>query len=165
MIAICFFKKLVDIKKDKVDFDIIPKTKEEYIFVTFGCIRFFDSYRFLSNGLDSLVKTLVDNGHKTLKNLKEEFVDNDETLDIVNKIDDEDKTIKDLKKDYPDEIKKLEEALLDFMGENDLKTLKTGCPDKWKYLTKKLAYPYEYFNSIDDYQKPVDNLVRKRFLQ
>ena len=43
------------------------------------------------------------------------------------------------------------------MGENDHKNLKTGFPDKWKLLTKKLAYPYEYFNSINDYQKPVDN--------
>ena len=29
-----FFKKLVDKKKDKLDFDIIPKTNEEYISVT-----------------------------------------------------------------------------------------------------------------------------------
>ena len=57
----------------------------------------------------------------------------------------------------------LEEALLDYMRENDLKILKTGFPDKWKFLTKKLAYPYEYFNSIDDYQKPVDNLKKKDF--
>ena len=28
---------------------------------------------------------------------------------------------------------------------------------------KKLAYPYEYFNSIDDYQKPVDNLKKEHF--
>ena len=28
---------------------------------------------------------------------------------------------------------------------------------------KKLAYPYEYFNCIDDYQKPVDNLEKKDF--
>ena len=47
------------------------------------------------------------------------------------------------------------------MGENDLKILKTGLPEKWKYLTKKLAYPYEHFNSIDDYQKPVDNLKKE----
>ncbi len=47
-----FFKKLVDKKKDKVDFEIIPKTSEEYISVTYGCIRFIDSYRFLSSGLD-----------------------------------------------------------------------------------------------------------------
>ena len=56
-----FFKKLVDKKNDKVKFDIIPKTNEEYISVTYGCIRFIDSYRFLSSGLDSSVKTLVDN--------------------------------------------------------------------------------------------------------
>ena len=65
-----FFKKLVDEKIDKVNFDIIPKTNEEYIPVTYGCIRFIDSYRFLSSGSDSLVKTLVDISHKTLKNLK-----------------------------------------------------------------------------------------------
>ena len=51
-----FFKKLVDKKKDKVDFDIIPKTNEEYISVTYGCIKFIDSYRFQSSSLDSLVK-------------------------------------------------------------------------------------------------------------
>ena len=163
MIVICFFKKLVDKKKDKVDFDIIPKTNEEYISVTYGCIRFIDSYRFLSTGLDSLVKTLVNNGHKTLKNLKKEIIENDEIMDIVNKIVEDDRTIKDMKKDYPEEIKNLEEALLNYMGENDLKILKTGFPDKWKYLTQKLAYPYEYFNSIDDYQKPVDNLEKKAF--
>ena len=138
--------------------------------MTYGCIRFIDNYRFLSSGLDSLVKTLVDNSQKTLKDFKEEIVDNDEILNIVNKIKmliTEDKyqnnSIKDLKKDYPDENKNLEEALLDYMGENDLKVLKTGFPDKWKYLTKKLAYPYEFFNCIEDYQKPIDNLKKEDF--
>ena len=158
-----FFKKLVDEKKDKINFDNIPKTNEEYISVTNGCIRFIDSYRFQSSSLDSLVKTLVDNGNKTLKNLKNEIVDNDEILDIVNKIVEEDKTIKDLKRDYPDEIKNSEEALLNYMGENDHKILKTSFPDKWKYLTKKLAYPYDFFNSIEDYQKPVNNLRKEDF--
>ena len=69
-----FFKKLVDKKNDKVKFDIIPKTNEEYISVTYGCFRFIDSYRFQSSSLDSLVKTLVDNNHKTLKNLKGEVL-------------------------------------------------------------------------------------------
>ena len=55
-----FFMKLVDKKKDKVKFDIIPKTNEEYISVTYGCIRLIDSYRFQSSSLDSLVKTLVE---------------------------------------------------------------------------------------------------------
>ena len=158
-----FFKKLVDKKKDKVDFEIIPKTNEEYISVTYGCIRFIDSYRFLSSGLDSLVKTIVDNSNKTLGNLKKEIVDNDERLNFVDEIVEDDKTIKELKKNYPDEIKNLEEALLDYMGENDLKILKTGYPDKWKYLTKELAYPYENFNSFDVYQKPVDNLKKEDF--
>ena len=99
-----FVKKLFDKKNDKVNFDIIPKTNEEYISKTYGCFRFIDSYRFLSIGLDSLVNTLVDNSHKSLKNLKEEIVDNDEILNIVNKIVEDYKTIKDLKKDYPNEI-------------------------------------------------------------
>ena len=163
-----FFKKLVDKKKDKVDFDIIPKTDEKYIFLSYGCLRFIDSCRFLSSCLDLLVKTLVDNNHKTLKDFEEEIVDNDEILNNVKKIIiTEDKfkndSIKDLKKDYPDEIKNLEEALLDYMGENDPKILKTGFPDKWKYLNKKLVYPYEYFNSTENYQKPVDNLKKENF--
>ena len=101
-----FFKKLVDKKNDKVKFDIIPKTNEEYISVTYGCIRFIDSYRFQSSSLDSLVKNL---------------------------------------------------------DEDDFKILKKEFPDKWQYLNKKLAYPYEYFNSIDDYKKPVHNLENKDF--
>ena len=101
-----FFKKLVNMKNNKVKFDIIPKTNEEYISVTYGCIRFIDSYRFLSFGLDSLVKNL---------------------------------------------------------DEDDFKILKKEFPDKWQYLNKKLAYPYEYFNSIDDYKKPVHNLENKDF--
>ena len=42
-----FFKKLVDKTNDNLKFDIIPKTNEGYISVTYGCIRFIDSYRFL----------------------------------------------------------------------------------------------------------------------
>ena len=63
--------------------------------------------------MDSLVKTLVDNSHKKLKNLKKEIVDNDDIMDNVNKILEDDKTIEDLKKGYPNEIKNLEEALPD----------------------------------------------------
>ena len=101
-----FFKKLVDLKKDKVKFKIIPKTNEEYITVKYGCITFIDSYRFLSESLDKLVKNL---------------------------------------------------------DQDDFKILKKEFPDKWQYLNKKLAYPYEYFNSIDDYKKPVDKLEKEDF--
>ena len=129
----------------------------------YGCIRFNDSYQFFSSSLDSLVKTLVDNSHKTLKSLKKEIMDNDERWDIVKKIEETDWTIEDLKKDYPDKNNELEEALLIYMGENDLKNLKTGFPDKWKFLTKKLAYLYEYFINMDDYQKPVNTLKKEDF--
>ena len=140
-----------------MEFKSVPKTNEEYISVKNGCIRFVDSYRFLSSSLDSLVKTLVDNSHKTLKDLKEEIVDTDDILNIVNEIkllfkEDKNKndSIKDLKKDCPDKIKEFTEALLNYMGENDLKFLKTEFPDKWNFLTKNLTYPDEYFNSIED---------------
>ena len=54
-----FFEKLGDKKNHKVIFDIIPKTKEECISVTYGCLyRFIDSYRLLSSSLDSFVKNL-----------------------------------------------------------------------------------------------------------
>ena len=101
-----FFKRLVDLKKDKVKFKIIPKTNKEYISVKYGCIRFIDCYRFLSESLDKLVKNL---------------------------------------------------------DEDDFKILKKEFPDKWQYLNKKLAYPYEYFNNINDYKKSVDNLKKEDF--
>ena len=47
-----FFKRLVDLKSEKVQFDVIPKTNEKYKTVTYGCMRFFDSSRFLSETLD-----------------------------------------------------------------------------------------------------------------
>ena len=41
--------------------------------------------------------------------------------------------------------------------------MKKELPHKWQYLNKKLAYPYEYFNSIDDYKKSVHNLKKEDF--
>ena len=96
-----------------------------------------------------------------MKILKNEIVDNDKTLNIVNEKVEDDKTNKDLKKIIQINLKNLEEALLNYIGENDLKTLKTGLPDKWNYLTKKLAYPYEFFKSIEDYQRPVKILKKE----
>ena len=85
-------------------------------------------------------------------------------LIIINKIGEEDRTVENSKKDYPDKTNELKEALLIYMAENDLEFLKTEFPDnKWKNLIKKLCYPFEIVNSIDDYQKPVDNLRKEDF--
>ena len=129
-----------------------------------------DSYRFLSSSLDSIVKTLVESNHKTLNDFEDKIVDNDEILIFVNEIKvliKEDKykndSITDLKEENSNEIKELEDALSKYMGENEPKLLKTEFPEKRIYLTKKLAYPYEYFNCIEDYQKPVDTLKKEDF--
>ena len=55
------------------------------------------------------------------------------------------------------------DKLVKNLDEDDFKILKKEFPDKWRYLNKKLAYPYEYFNNIDDYKKPVDNLKKEDF--
>ena len=105
---------------------LCPKTNEEYVSVTIGCIRFIDSYRFLSNSLDSLIRTLVDNSHRTLKSLEKVFVD-DEILKIVNEtkiLTEEDRysndSIKDLQKYFPDKFAKLEETSDTYISENYL---------------------------------------------
>ena len=50
-----FLEKLVDFKNNLKKFDVIPKTNEIYISVTYGCITFVGSYRLLLSNLDSLV--------------------------------------------------------------------------------------------------------------
>ena len=41
--------------------------------------------------------------------------------------------------------------------------MKKEFPDKWENLNEELAQPYEYFNNIDDYQKPVNDLKKEDF--
>ena len=62
-----FIKRLVDLKNDKVNLKIITKTNEEYISVTYGCIRFIDNFEFLSETLDKLVKNLDSDDYIILK--------------------------------------------------------------------------------------------------
>ena len=45
----------------------MPTTNEECISVTYGCIRFINSYRFLSLSLDGSVKNLNEDDFKILK--------------------------------------------------------------------------------------------------
>ena len=126
-----FFKKLVDKKNDKVKFDIIPKTNEVYISVIYGCIRFIDSYRFLSSGLDSLVKNLDEDDFKILK---KEFPDKWQSL---NK-----------KLAYPYEyfisIADFKKPVHNFKKEDFFSKLKNKCPnDEEIQRTKEL---FEIFN-------------------
>ena len=80
----------------------------------------------MSSSLDKLFQTLVDNSHKTLRNLKKEVIGDDNILNIFNELENLiDKTkrnhyISTLKKKYPDKVNELEEALLNYMGEYDL---------------------------------------------
>ena len=109
-----------------------------------------DSYRSVSSSLPSLVRTLVDNSHKTLKNLTQEIVDYDAILDIIIEIREERRNLADIKKDYPEKISILKETLIFYRSKNDRKFLKTEFLDEWKFLIEKLAYPYEYFNCLED---------------
>ena len=109
-----FFKRLVDRENDKVEFDIAPKTNEEYITVTYWCIKFVDSCRFLSSSWDALVQSHIVNNHKTLKKLKKEIVCDNNISNIVNELEtliSEDRTIANIKLVFPYELERLEEAL------------------------------------------------------
>ena len=55
------------------------------------------------------------------------------------------------------------DKLVQNLDRGDFKIAKKEFPDKWQYLNKILAYPYQYFKSIDDFKKPVDNLEKEDF--
>ena len=46
---------------------------------------------------------------------------------------------------------------------DDFRVLKREVLGKLQYLKKHIPYPYEEFSSIDEYQKPVDNLKKENF--
>ena len=95
---------------------------------------------------------------------EEQLIYNDEIINIVNEIKILMKegrynydSFKNLKKKDQDKTGKSEDALTIYKREKSLKILKPEFPQEEKTLTKKLAYPYQYFNCLDDYQKPVTN--------
>ena len=53
-----FEKLLTEAYNQNYNPTIIPKSRENYVSVRVGCLRFLDSYRFLSSSLDKLVKSL-----------------------------------------------------------------------------------------------------------
>ena len=50
------------------------------------------------------------------------------------------------------------------LDDDDLKILKKEFPNRWIDSIEKLAYPYEYFNCLDEYQKPLKKFKERRFL-
>ena len=80
------------------------KTNEAYISVNYGCISFIDSYRFLSESLDKLVRNLDED---VFKNLKKEIPDKWQSLnqkiaypyEYFNNFDDSKKSVDNFKKE------------------------------------------------------------------
>ena len=95
---------------------IIPKSTESYVSVHVGCLRFLDSYRFLSSGLDKLVKSLDNFPFLDSNNFKEKSLEDD----LLKK-----------KLAYPDEylsLSKFQEVLNLLKKENFWSTLKQAYP-------------------------------------
>ena len=55
------------------------------------------------------------------------------------------------------------DELVKTIDNDDFEILKKKFPDKCEYL-KKIAFQYEYFNCIDDYQKWNNNFKKEDFL-
>ena len=55
-----------------------------------------------------------------------------------------------------DSLERLTESLKD----EDYIHLKRHFPNHWMLLNKKLAYPYEFYKTLEDYEKPIDDLLR-----
>ena len=104
---------LVDRKKDKVKFKIIPKTNEEPNSFKYGGTKIIDSYCFLSSSFDSSVKNLDED---VFNFLKKEFPNNWKFLnkkpayphENFNSIDDYQNPVKKLKNDeFLSKLKKM----------------------------------------------------------
>ena len=55
-----------------------------------------------------------------------------------------------------DSLEKLTESLKD----EDYIHLKRNFPNHWNLLKKKLSYPYEFYKNLEDYEKPIEELLK-----
>ena len=46
------------------------------------------------------------------------------------------------------------------MKDDDYIHLKKHFPDHWNLLKNKLAYPYEFYKTLEDYEKPIEELLK-----
>ena len=51
------------------------------------------------------------------------------------------------------------EKLTESLKDDDSIHLKKHFPNHWMLLKNKLAYPYEYYKTLEDYEKPIDELL------
>ena len=56
------------------------------------------------------------------------------------------------------------DELVKNLDNDDFNISKKDFPDKGQYLNKNLAFSYEFFNSVNDYRKHVDNFKKEDFL-
>ena len=54
-------------------------------------------------------------------------------------------------------------GLVKTLNENELVILKNEFPEIWNFLGKKLAYPYEYFKSFQDFDSPNNILTKENY--
>ena len=52
------------------------------------------------------------------------------------------------------------ESLTESLKDEDYIHLKRNFPNHWMLLKKKLAYPYEFYKTLDDYELPIDTLLK-----
>ena len=52
------------------------------------------------------------------------------------------------------------EKLTESLNDHDYFHLKQQFPNHWMIPKKKLAYPYEFSESLDDYEKPIEELLK-----
>ena len=96
-----FFKELIDIQNELSRVNVVPETKEKYLSVTYGCVKFLDSMQFLNGKLDDHAENLSDDAFVYLKQ---------------------------------------------HFGQH------------WRLFKEKISYSYEYFKTIEDYEKPIEEL-------
>ena len=142
-----FSKKRIDLKKDKVNLDTNPKANGRYISVAYGWNQITDSHSVLSSSLDSLVKILDDNFHKTLEILKK--IENFGDKNIINNVNEietlvrkdrwKTESIEARKQVFPDAYEKTEEAPNNYISEKDPEIYYEGISWKWILLYKNIA--------------------------
>ena len=52
------------------------------------------------------------------------------------------------------------EELTESLNDQDYIHLKQPFPNHWMLLKRKLAYPYKFYKTLKDYEKPIQELIK-----